>query len=130
MTTTVTGWSGLYNDVNPGGYSLIYDKWPQRNRIRRVVNREAFRAFTELFDSLIGAAAGGTAAATHKRVAGFSPDPAGPVGGGLRTVETVTDINRTTTSQDVANLKEMTFNVTTAPNPYPVNLSGPVFENI
>ena len=127
MTTTVTGWSGLYNDVNPGGYSLIYDKWPQRNRIRRVVNREAFRAFTELFDTLIGAAAGGTAAATHKRVAGFTPDPAGPVGGGLRTIETVTDINRATTADDITALKEMVFDVKTAPSSYPTNLAGPVF---
>jgi len=128
--TTVTGWSGLYNDVNPGGYSPLIDKWPDRNRIRRVVNRDGFRAFTELFDSLIGAAVGGTAAATHKRVEGFTPDPAGPVGGGLRTVETVTDINRATTADDVTALKEMVFNVLRAPASYPTNLAGPVFGNV
>lgn len=128
--TTVTGWSGLYDDVNPGGYSPLIDKWPDRNRIRRVVNRDGFRAFTELFDSLIGAAPGGTASASHKRVAGFVPDRTGAIGGGAREIEVVTDINRATTSDDVAALKEMVFNVLRAPSSYPVDLAGPVFGNV
>lgn len=128
--TTITGWSGLYDDVNPGGYSPLIDKWPDRNRIRRVVNRSGFRVFTELFDSLIGAAAGDTALATHKQIAGWSPDPAGPVGGGNRTIETVTDINRATTADDVTALKELVFNVLRAPSSYPVDLAGPVFGNV
>jgi hypothetical protein len=111
-------WAGLWNNEGNTNHSLI-GKNPVRNRIRRVMNRESMRAVTELFDSLIGAAAGGNAQATHKRVGHFTPGAGSE--GGVRTIETITDINRTTTATDVANLKEMTVGVKTAPTVYPVN---------
>ena len=111
-------WAGLWNNEGNANHSLI-GKNPVRNRIRRVVNREAMRAVTELFDSLIGAAAGGAALATHKRVGHFTPGAGSE--GGARTIETVTDINRVTTATDVTNLKEMTYGVKTAPASYPTN---------
>jgi hypothetical protein len=43
--------------------------------------------------------------------------------GGVRTIETVTDINRNTAAADVTALKEMLYNVKTRPS-YPVDLSG------
>lgn len=123
-------WSGLWNDVagNPSGHSLLINKWPNRNRIKRVVNREGFRVLQALADALVGAAPGGAASATHKRVAAVTNSLGnGPSGGGARTVETVTDISRVTTSADVDALKEMLVNVKTAPTSYPVNKAGPVF---
>lgn len=118
-----TGWSGLYNreytDLPSGLGSLTVNKYPQRNRIKRVVNREGFRVFTELFDTLIGAAAGGSASATHKRIEAVVKT-SGPQGGGNRTIETITDINRVSTSADITALKEMVFNVTRKPSSYPV----------
>lgn len=111
-------WSGLYNHEanSPAGHSLLVNKNPRRNGIKRLMNREGFRAVTELFDSLIGAAAGDAASASHKRVGHFSLGAGSE--GGLRTVDIVTDINRNTTASDVAALKEMTFGVKTAPT-YP-----------
>lgn len=116
-----TGWQGLWNreytDL-PNGYgSLPVNKWPQRNRIKRVVNRSGFRAFTELFDTLIGAAAGGTAAATHKQISAVVKT-SGPQGGGLRTIDVITDINRASTAGDITALKEMVFGVTRRPTTY------------
>lgn len=117
-------WSGLWNrdDASPGDYALLVNKNPNRNRMKRLVNRDGFRVITELFDSLIGAASGGTASATHKRIA-EAPTGLG-ASGGLRTIETVTDINRATTAADITKLKEMTVGVKTAPTTYPTNLAG------
>jgi len=116
-----TGWQGLYSreytDLPTGYGSLSLNKWPQRNRIKRVVHREGFRAFTELFDTLVGAAAGGTALATHKRIAA-EVRTSGPQGGGARTIETITDINRASTASDITALKEMVFNVSSRPATY------------
>lgn len=116
-----TGWSGLYNreytDLPSGLGSLTVNKYPQRNRIKRLVNREGFRAFTELFDTLIGAASGGAASATHKRIAAVVRTN-GPQGGGNRTIETITDISRNSTAGDVTALKEMVFGVRHQPTTY------------
>src|SRR5688572_10802017 len=97
-------WSGFWGDGvgSSGGYSLLVDKYPNRNRIKRLVNREGFRAYTELFDTLIGAAAGNTASATHKRIA--HPTDSRDLGGS-RTIDTVTDISRVSTAADVTELK-------------------------
>ena len=120
-------WQGLWTDVAgvPAGHSLLVDKMPRRNSIRRVVNREGFRKFTELFDTLIGAASGGAALATHKRreAQTSTPTSIGQIGG-VVTIETVTDINRVSTAADITKLKEMVFNVKTRPTSYVRDLSG------
>lgn len=117
------GWSGLWNNEFDEDYSLLVNKNPRRNRMQRVVNRASFRAFKELFDTLIGAAAGGNAVASHKQVG----HPATPIAlgalGGSRTIDTISDINRATTAADVTNLKEVVVNVDVAPT-YPADLSG------
>lgn len=119
------GWQGGWTDLFGSNHTLLVNKNPRRNGIRRTMNREGFRVVTELFDSLIGAASGGTAAATHKRVSGESVTPV-QVGqmGGARTIETVTDINRATTAADITALKEMTFGVKARPATYARDLSG------
>jgi hypothetical protein len=119
----ITGYQGLWTQEAQGtpGYQFLVNKNPIRNRLKRVMNRESMRIVTELFDTLIGAAAGGAALATHKRVAAVSPFLGG---GGNRTIETITDINRVSTAADVTMLKEMVFGVKTRPSPYVRDLSG------
>jgi hypothetical protein len=119
-----TAWSGFYGDGigSNSSYSILVNKNPRRNGIRRTMNREGFRAITELFDTLLGAAAGDTAAATHSRVAAPADVSIGAAGG-TRTIDTITDINRASTAADITALKELTFGVTTRPT-YPRDLSG------
>lgn len=118
---TTTGWQGLWSREHtdlPLGYgSLSFNKYPNRNRLKRVVHREGFRQFTALFNGLIGAATGGTVTATHKRIAA-SVFTSGPHGGGNRTIETITDIGRATTAADVTALKEMLYGVVRSPSTY------------
>jgi hypothetical protein len=119
-------YSGFYGP-NVNDYSLLDGKMPMRAQIKRVVNMDGFRAFTALFNGLIGAAAGSNVTATHKRV-----DPAAVINTvgtqvidpGQPQILTVTDINRNTTAADVTALKEMVYNVQLRPVPYPRDLSG------
>lgn len=118
-----TGWQGLWTyEAGQATYTPIQNRIPRRNGIKRLMNRSQWRAASELFDTLLGAAVGGTAAKSHTQVQAVTPVP-GLIGGGLRTIETVTDINRATTTADVTMLKEMTVNVKTRPS-YPKDLSG------
>lgn len=124
----VVPYSGFYGP-NSGDYSLISGQMPTRDRIKRVVNRDGFRQFKALANALIGAAAGGTATASHTRVS--HTGSGNTVGNGTAgtdlgkpTVLTVTDINRVTTAADVAALKALLVNVTERPVPYPVDRSG------
>lgn len=118
-------WQGGWTDLFGSNHSLLINKNPRRNGIRRTMNREGFRVVTELFDTLIGAAAGGAAFASHKRIAGETSTPTvlGSMGG-ARTMETITDINRASTAADVTMLKEMVFGVKTRPATYARDLSG------
>lgn len=113
---TTTGWQGLwsreYTDLPLGYGSLPVAKWDDRNRIKRVVNRDGFRQMTALFNGLIGAASGANVTATHKRVAAATQFAGG---GGARTIETITDINRNTVAGDITALKEMVYGVTHKP---------------
>lgn len=120
-----TTYSGFWG-ANTNDYSLLVNKMPRRYAIKRVVNRDGFRALSELFDTLIGVAPGSTALATHTRIGSASVinttgnavlDPGRPV------IETVTDINRASTAADVTALKEMVFGVSTRPS-YPADRSG------
>jgi hypothetical protein len=122
----MAGWQGLWTHEagSPAGHSLLVDKSTQRNRIKRVMNREQFRAIKELFDTLIGAASGSAAYATHKRVG--HPDTVTALGalGGARTIETITDISRNSTAADITALKEMTVNVAVNTSAHVRDLSG------
>jgi hypothetical protein len=118
----IVAWSPLYDQATTSGtYSQVDGKMPRLNSIKRVVRRDGFRTWRALYDQLIGAATGGTAAATHKRIAGTAAQ--GDVGG-LRTVEVVTDINRVTTAGDVTDLKNVIDTVKVQPTSYPRDLSG------
>jgi hypothetical protein len=120
-----TGWQGLwtYEAGNPT-YTPIQNRVVRRNGIKRLMNRSAYRGISELFDTLLGAAVGGAASKTHTQVQAVTPEFGPGVGGGARTIETVTDISRNTTATDLARLKEMTFAVSSRPASYVKDLSG------
>lgn len=122
----VVAYQGLWNSEanSQAGYSFLVNKNPRRNPIKRSMNREGFRYLTALFGGLVGAASGGNVTATHKRIGVTTSSGVAGVQelgalGGLRQVDTITDINRNTTAADVTALKEMVFGVKTAPVTYP-----------
>lgn len=115
-----TQYSPLFGDT----YTSVDARGPQAYNLRRVVRRSGFRKTKELFDTLIGAAVGGAALLTHKQIAEDTSIGGVGGGGGLRTIETITDINRNSTAADITALKALTFNVKMQPSPYPVDLSG------
>ena len=103
------------------GYALLVNKAPTRARLQRTVGVEGFRVIKELFDTVLGAAAGSAASASYKRA---KAETSSDVGGGSRVVETVTVISRNSTAADVTALKEMVVNVSRRPSTYPRDLSG------
>lgn len=86
------------------GYSPIFGDLTLSSR--KVLSRNYFkigrrtRVIRELLDTLIGAAAGGTALLTEKRVQHSTTEL-----GGLRPIETKTFINRATVAGDVTDTK-------------------------
>lgn len=118
--TTVTGYSPLHGGVN--GYSLIDDQNPMERVLTTLFRKQSHNVVRELFDTLIGASAGATAASTYSRVkhdvtAGQTAEQGGAVA-----IETVTDINRVTTAADVTALKAIITKATTPT--FPGDLSG------
>jgi hypothetical protein len=130
MTTaivpTVTGWQGTWSNIlnhdngdSTNAYGMIAASQngarnPQDGLIARSFKRNGYRGINALMIQLIGAATGGTASATHRQVGAPAGGPQtaipGVTGvgdfGGNRVIETVTDINRTTTAADVTWLEK------------------------
>lgn len=120
--TVASGWQGLWtHEAGLPTYTPIQNRVVRRNGIKQLMNRSAYRAISELFDTLLGAGVGGAALKTHTQVQAATPFTGG---GGSRTIETVTDINANSTSTDLARLKEMTVNVSHRPSSYVKDLSG------
>lgn len=122
-------YSGLWNGVYGINYSALgSNNTKELNNTERVMLSKTLsrtrggRVLGVLIKALNGAAAGGTATATHRRI---TPDvnPASPeIGGGVRPTELKTDISRATTAADetmIDNIIDRTF----APNPYPTDRS-------
>lgn len=130
MTTaivpTVTGWQGGFSNilnrqngdtVNSYAFSTAAQNGarpPMDSQIARIFKRNTYRGINALMIQLIGAAAGGTATATHKQVGAPNTGPEAAVPqvtgigdfGGNRDIETVTDINRVTTAADITWLEK------------------------
>jgi hypothetical protein len=117
---TVTGYSPFWaNVLTPGnGDSATTYAFPpvtqngarppMDSQLARILKRNTYRAMNEAILTLLGAAAGSTAEATHKVVsAPTGPEASVPqvtsIGdlGGNRDIETITDINRATTAADI-----------------------------
>lgn len=101
--------SGLWNNEHGENHSLLSSSVKIGNSntalsrvfANRIYGRGAARA---VLNALIGAAAGGTATATHKRIAA-ERDLEANVQGGKRTIETMSSVNRVTTTADADALK-------------------------
>jgi len=118
---SASGYQGLWTEeARLAAYTPIQNRVPRRNGIKRLMNRSQYRAISELFDTLIGAASGAAASKTHAQVAGQVPFQDG---GGARPIETITDISRNSTAADITLLKEMTVSVRSRPA-YVADLSG------
>ena len=91
-------WSGLYNNIHGVDYSLIGVANVHR-RFRRALKgtSKTTRAFREILRTLNGVAPGATALSTHTQV---EADVGDYVNGSVRTIETVTDVDRITTAAD------------------------------
>ena len=112
--------SGFWSEQG-SGYALLVNKAPTRARLQRAVGTDGFRTIRALFNGLIGASSGSNVTSTYRRIAA---ETSNDVGGGRRTVDTVTTINRNTVAGDVTALKEMVVNVSRRPATYPRDLSG------
>jgi hypothetical protein len=121
----VTNWAGLYDGWYGQPYALQFTQTTPETWLSRLFSgsRRGMRKDKALITALLGAAAGGTAASTYKRVDASNDALVLDSMGGQRSVETVTDINRATTSADVTNLLALMnlFSEVTTP---PTNLNG------
>ena len=99
VPTTPTASSGFW-----GTWALVYSRTSNRTAIARAYGpRQGMNDQYAAMYALLGATTGGTATKTHPRVAAQTMGTPGvPTGlGGVRTIETVTDINRATTAADL-----------------------------
>ena len=113
-------WSGFWDSVHTGGHSLIGRKNAGR-RLARAVRGLASKAQKELLRTLVTDDVGTAAAASHTRIAAMTPFNY-PTAGGVRTVETVTDISRDVEAADETSLLlDIDYNHTPT---FPVEKSG------
>lgn len=101
-------------------YSFIDGRSPLERGIARKLNKRGMRDVRELIDTLLGAAAGSTAASSYKRVE--HPADSDNIGG-LRSVESVDLVNRATTSDDDTTITAKLLNFSSQPT-YPTNADG------
>lgn len=113
---TITGYSGLWQttgDNAPYNFMSGQVRSNSANFISKFVKKASNRDVIAALAGLIGAASGSNVTKTHKQVSSpVGPDATTPVAsgltglGGLRTIDTITDINRNTTAADVTELKK------------------------
>lgn len=119
-------YSGLWNNEYGENYSLLSGDVRIGNNATALSRVFANRIYSrgvdrELLHALIGAAAGGSAVSTHKRVKS-ERDLEANVLGGKRTIETFTGVNRVTTSDDVDHFKDA-IRLSSSPT-YPTDKAG------
>lgn len=137
VMTTLGSYSTFYtngNGIGTAGTEADYNSMTRYGRTNNermasmALGRGGFRGMRRAMRVLNGAAAGSAASETHTRVAvqtPFQPETAG----GLRSMETVTDITGNTTSAQQAYIQskilDMMFGQTPViPTGYPADLSG------
>lgn len=89
-------WSGLWNGVHGDGHTLLAHSNPGK-RLSRALRGMTARKYKEILRTLVTDDVGTTAAASHSRLL-HSTDSREL--GGVRSVETVTDVNRAVTAAD------------------------------
>lgn len=121
MTLSVSVKGGFWGTFG-GSILTISNENPVKRRIARLLNTASMKGYRELMLTLNGAAAGSAALETHKRIKARE-NTEGEVGG-LRTIETVTDVDANTTADDETNIDETILAFTDTPSTYPVNKDG------
>lgn len=116
-------YSGLWDKQGWGSYALTGSRSRLKRMIARVNETHAGRATQAIMTALNGTAAGGTASASYKRVGHASTPLAVAALGGVRTIDTVTVINRVTTAADESDV-DLIINDKFAPSSYPADRSG------
>lgn len=119
----MVSWAGLWDNVHGEAYALTGSQENLKRRISRILEKPGARALQELMLTLNGAAAGSAASATHTRVEADVDRTTAVVGGGVRTVETVTDVSRNTDAADKTEIDTI-LNDSFAPSTYPTSGDG------
>lgn len=127
-TVPFTGWTpilGTGDAATPSTSGAVQNNGLTDNdgHIARLFFPNGQKATKTLLYALLGAAVGGSAVASYKRVLGVQAlnDPSQL--GGLVTIETASLINRSTNSTDLTNMQAL-FTRTPAPPSYPADVSG------
>lgn len=122
-------YSGLWNREYGENYSPLGTnntaEWNNttRKRLSKLLKGRGDRILATLLKSLNGTAAGATASATYEQIAADPSLSSAYSGGGKRTINTKTDINRATTAADetmIDGIIDESFH----PVSYPVDKSG------
>ena len=124
VAPTVTGFS-LFWGTAANNYSMLFRRSALEQQISQALSRQGAREFHRGLKALTGAAAGGTATETYKRVSSPSGLTQSEQFGGSRVIDTVTVINRATTASDetyIEAVQDRIYNA--APSTYPPDLSG------
>lgn len=125
----MASWSGLFDGIVPtgavAGHSLISTKKTNGRHVSRLLGKQSMRALKELMLTVTGAAAGQTAADSYARIQHEVAPGVALANGGQRTIESVTTVNRATTSDDVTTIQDIIADEwSLTPAQYPVDLSG------
>lgn len=126
VAPTVTGFS-LFWGTAPNTYAPLFNRSEFINRISQALSRQGAREFHRALKVLTGAVAGGTATETYSRVSAPAGLTESQQLGGLRVIDTVTVINRATTSADetyIEAVQDRLKNMSPAIASYPADLSG------
>jgi hypothetical protein len=118
-------WS-LFWGTTPGAYSMLGNESPTERGISRVFARQNERVAKRIILTLLGAAVGGTATETFAQISAPAGLTQASQLGGLRTVDTVTAVNRVTNANDLSytqSLVQRMINTPTIAN-YAVDASG------
>lgn len=113
-------WSGLYNGVHGVDYSLIGTQNGSRRLGRALAGSEA-RKINKIVRGFVTGDTGTVVSGSHSRIVAYTP-LTGYLGG-VRQVETATDINRALTAADKTALLVDIDHVHT-PAPFPTEKSG------
>lgn len=113
-------WSGLWNGVFNETHSLI-GKPNVGRRIGRALKGVTSAKYKELVLTLVNGAVGDTALATHTAITAQDVNNKASLGG-VRAVETITDINRATVAADATTINNDIIKETSPT--FPVEKSG------
>ena len=115
---TVSGGSIFIEDG--GTYTLQYVNNNTKRMLGRLLRRPGNRLIQEIIQTLNGAASGSAASKTHSRIE--APADSDNLGG-VRAIETVTDVSRNTDAADVTALTAI-YDLSVAGITYPTDASG------